>query len=243
MKKLLLLFLIVTLGSCSIKSRRYMKGWYVTTTGKKAPTRQVFARDETGDPVVRDFDTKIMVASAGPEKLWVSHQDAGDTCDVISLKNGKEIRARVVEITPTQIRYKTCTNPNGPIYVIYPRDVSVITYPNGETYVANETAPEEEKPLPPPTMEPKYVEPPPRRIEGSAIAALPLALLAAPVVLFVSFLGGLLMYALALLLGIIAMNRINAYPETFKGRSLASAGIIVSLISLFVVAMMFFSMR
>jgi len=53
--------------------------------------------------------------------------------DLIILKNGTVIEAKVMEITPTEIRYKRPTNLNGPMIIIPANDVLSIRYENGTT--------------------------------------------------------------------------------------------------------------
>lgn len=52
--------------------------------------------------------------------------------DVISLKRGVKLDATVTEITPTLVRYKLFTEPNGRIYFMYKDDVDSIVYKNGK---------------------------------------------------------------------------------------------------------------
>lgn len=57
--------------------------------------------------------------------------------DVIVLKNGNEIKAKVIEITPTEIKYKKFDNLQGPTVVIVKSDVFMIKYENGTKDVIN----------------------------------------------------------------------------------------------------------
>ena len=52
--------------------------------------------------------------------------------DNILLKNGEEISATVIEVTPELIKYKKYSNLNGPIYTVFNKDVFLIKYENGE---------------------------------------------------------------------------------------------------------------
>lgn len=52
-------------------------------------------------------------------------------CDEIILKNGDELRVKVIEITEAVIKYRRCDNLTGPIYSISKADVFLIKYPNG----------------------------------------------------------------------------------------------------------------
>jgi len=51
--------------------------------------------------------------------------------DVILLKDGEEIKAKVTEITPSEIKYKAFENINGPTRTLAKRDVFLINYANG----------------------------------------------------------------------------------------------------------------
>ena len=55
-----------------------------------------------------------------------------DTCDYILLISGEEISCKVIEIGIYVIKYKKCTNLEGPIYSIKKTDVFMIKYINGE---------------------------------------------------------------------------------------------------------------
>jgi len=52
--------------------------------------------------------------------------------DIISLKSGKRIEVIVTEITPTLVRYKLLSNPQGKVYFMYKEDVAGIMYKNGK---------------------------------------------------------------------------------------------------------------
>ncbi len=52
--------------------------------------------------------------------------------DIIVMRNGDLIKAQVIEITPTEIKYKKATNPLGPTYSENKTNILSITYENGE---------------------------------------------------------------------------------------------------------------
>ena len=52
--------------------------------------------------------------------------------DVIVKKDGDIIRSKVLEVTPSGIKYKKQSNPNGPTYTINISDVLSVNYENGE---------------------------------------------------------------------------------------------------------------
>src|SRR5271157_3508606 len=51
--------------------------------------------------------------------------------DIIVLKSGDEIKSKVIEITPTEIKYKKFDNLDGPTVVILKSEASLIKYANG----------------------------------------------------------------------------------------------------------------
>lgn len=54
--------------------------------------------------------------------------------DIIVKKDGSTIISKVLEISDTQIKYKTHDNLNGPTYTISSSEVLRINYPNGSSY-------------------------------------------------------------------------------------------------------------
>ena len=60
--------------------------------------------------------------------------------DVITLRNGDEIKAKVTEITSSEIKYKRFDNFDGPTVVIAKSDVFFINYENGTREVFNTVA-------------------------------------------------------------------------------------------------------
>lgn len=67
--------------------------------------------------------------------------------DLITKKNGEDIKAKVVEITPTFVKYILFDEPDGPIYTIYRSDVLLIRYSTGRNEVMTD-----ERMLPPVTL-------------------------------------------------------------------------------------------
>lgn len=56
---------------------------------------------------------------------------SGNSQDIIQGVNGEKIKAKVLEINPSEIKYKRFDNPDGPTYTILKADVGSIQYPNG----------------------------------------------------------------------------------------------------------------
>lgn len=62
-------------------------------------------------------------------------------CDIILMKDGTEIAAKVIEIGRDAIKYKRCDNLDGPLYIQDPSDASTITYSNGTTEIVKSQVP------------------------------------------------------------------------------------------------------
>jgi len=59
--------------------------------------------------------------------------------DIIILKNGDEIKSKVLEINTSEIKYKKFDNADGPTFTMAKQDVFMIKYPNGSKDVFNNT--------------------------------------------------------------------------------------------------------
>ena len=60
--------------------------------------------------------------------------------DTITKNDGSVIQAKVLEITPTEVKYKRYNNLEGPLYVLNKTEVSAIKYENGEKDVFTGTS-------------------------------------------------------------------------------------------------------
>jgi hypothetical protein len=60
-----------------------------------------------------------------------------DSCDLMVLKNGDEIEAKVTEISTSTIKYKRCNHLTGPTVIIDKADVLFVKYSNGTKEVFN----------------------------------------------------------------------------------------------------------
>ncbi|MBL7912966.1 MAG: hypothetical protein JNJ41_18025 [Bacteroidia bacterium] len=78
------------------------------------------------------FILQILVFLSGFSASALSSSLNNDSlCDLVILKNGDEVKAKVLEITPIEIKYKKCLSPDGPLYVVKKNDVFMIKYSNG----------------------------------------------------------------------------------------------------------------
>jgi len=59
-------------------------------------------------------------------------------CDLIILRNGQEIQAKVLEVGQKEVKYKNCDNQYGPTFTKSNSDIFMIKYPNGTSTVMEE---------------------------------------------------------------------------------------------------------
>ena len=74
--------------------------------------------------------------------------------DLLTKRNGEELFVKVVEITPSEVRYRRADNPNGPLITIWKSDVFQIRYANGSLEMAPPPAPAYAAPVPTPGYAP-----------------------------------------------------------------------------------------
>ena len=55
--------------------------------------------------------------------------------DLITKKDGSDIEAKILEVTPTEIKYKKFSNLEGPIFTLPVKDILIVRYENGENEI------------------------------------------------------------------------------------------------------------
>jgi hypothetical protein len=153
-----------------------------------------------------------------------------DTCDLLTFKDGKEARVKILEISKAQIKYKKCNMADGPLYVINKSELFMIAYSNGtKEVIMQETLPQTQNS--PGQQNYDQTEEP----AGTALAttALVFSILGFyPLWIVGSFIG--------LILSLIYLTRANANPEHYssirhlKGIKKAKAAFTLSIIGLFI---------
>ncbi|MEM0991450.1 MAG: hypothetical protein AAF806_13260 [Bacteroidota bacterium] len=61
-------------------------------------------------------------------------------CDLMILKNGDEIEAKVTEINSSEVKFRRCDNLDGPVYTKKKSEVFMIKYSNGTKEMISSTA-------------------------------------------------------------------------------------------------------
>jgi len=140
--------IVFLLSGCSIEKRRYSSGYHVEWNHakpgrvaerfipkvKSISVQQVFAKERSvqDDRLLREASlsnyTTVLKHTSHRRNAPVIHPA---DCDVITLKNGDEIRAKVLEVSTDEIKYKLCNDSTGISYGISSSDVFMIVYQNG----------------------------------------------------------------------------------------------------------------
>jgi uncharacterized protein YdhG (YjbR/CyaY superfamily) len=152
-----LLILTLIFQSCSVEKRHYTSGYNLQWKHAAKPTnaeetKEAVAQAKQEQKVIKlknasnqktlfsENINELIASSEKKKRISISPDSIG--CDTLILRNETEIKVKVTEITPTEIKYKYCNNLTGPTYVVYRYDVSYIKYANGslDSFV-NEHAP------------------------------------------------------------------------------------------------------
>ncbi|MBA2612298.1 MAG: DUF4190 domain-containing protein [Bacteroidetes bacterium] len=249
MQKLLLILPFLILFSCSVQKRKYQKGFYVSNTNKhitQAQKNDCVKKDPLAKPLilkqttlpVTEKEEMIFSTSAvtKPDLLLLQPLvkkliNPDSLCDLITLKNGDEVKAKVLEITPTEIKYQKCGVTDGPLYVVKKTDVFMIKYVNGTKEVfKSESEPANNNNQNPNNYKDNYHGP--QKTHPLAIWAFVLGLLG----FFTYGIGSVL----AVLLGNKAQKRIRENPKMYKGELLAKVGKILGIVMLSILAFILF---
>ncbi|NTW34093.1 MAG: DUF4190 domain-containing protein [Bacteroidetes bacterium] len=141
-----------------------------------------------------------------------------DSCDTIVLNTRVEILAKVLEITPDEIKYKRCNNLNGPTIIIKKSDVFIIKYPNGtiEYFPENNHKTANSVALANNTVRDAEI----LGVLGCILGVLGLLVFGVP-------LG-----FIALVLGGASSDKIKKHPEKFKGKAYGIISMILGVIDI-----------
>lgn len=235
---ILILLVLSLCFSCTVSKRQYRKGFYITWKASKTPvtteknralpkheplpepTKIMVAEASVSavDPLLSVSVDKNSIPSIRPKPLKVLNDSCGD---VMTFRDGNEQYVRVYEASDDFIKYKPCNNLDGPIRVTKSESVFMIRYLDGRKRVFKE------KPLVPSVSSPVR-QPTDKRTNGFAVASFVCAMLS---FLFIPAVP-------ALLFGVLSLDQMKKYPDTYKGKWMAVAGVIVGGIMTFFLALL-----
>ncbi len=232
---------IIIFSSCTVEKRTYRKGYYVNwhhrNDGKKEKalahnTENAIQEPSKKETVIVSHNAsenalalanadEEVIKKAAPRKTIFSKDDCGD---MITMKNGDELKVKVIEINDKEIKYKRCDNLDGPLITVNKSDVFMIKYANGTKEVFKDT----------PSTKPNQQQQPQNngnKNVNKQPEVLPLAIASLVAgLLWVYFLGSIA----AIIMGAIAIRKINEEPGKYQGKGLAIAGIVLGALAMFI---------
>jgi TM2 domain-containing membrane protein YozV len=156
-----LLFIVILVTSCTIEKRHYMPGYHVNRIGNKPITETKQINKQFNQPT-NFAETKTQVINVEEPVLFASEEELVFTpqesknftqipssinntvklpitveneCDLIILRNGNEISAKVLEVGQNEVKYLLCENLNGPTYTKNKSEILKIKYVNGTSTI------------------------------------------------------------------------------------------------------------
>lgn len=141
-------------------------------------------------------------------------------CDTIFLKNGLQVKAKVLEVGQSEIKYKLCDNLNGPTFSMNKFEVVKIKY-----YIETSTIALYNKAIPQRTSSVAEKKQEPSSLVGfiSGVTG---------ILLFPTVVAPLILGFVALIASLTGLEKINKNPEKWKSKGLANAGLILGVINM-----------
>lgn len=249
------ILLLVLLNACTLKKRVYQRGYYadwsVSAKSKHSKTL-VYTPENTvtqlgeavaGNQSEHDSGKDVLFTEAsrtGYTEIPVPQvsQD-GDCGDVVTLRNGEVIKAKVLEVGEELIKYKRCDNLDGPVFSVSRVKVFSIRYANGSKDLFSKDEPQKESGVEVKGDEGKTTgeqtngDQKNKKTHPLAILSMILAALGLLVVLSA---------IVAIWLSYKANKRIKEKPTEYKGSRLADLARLIAFIAigLFIVALLSF---
>lgn len=238
LKCFVLVFFISIFSNCSVQKRAHRKGYYISwnhTSGTKALKKEK-------EPVKKPLEELVITeyVKSESEKTEASTTTnlsnkatiikpkliLSDTCgDLILMRDGTQIVAKVLEISDEKIKYKRCDNLDGPTIITSTNNVHTIKFVNGVRQTFELSANHDRTSL---SGAPNPIYSNNQRTNPFAIAAFVLSILGVwPLTLLGSIIG--------LIFAIKAERDIAKNPDKFKGKGLALAAKIISLVMIVLV--------
>ncbi|MBX3165423.1 MAG: DUF4190 domain-containing protein [Bacteroidetes bacterium] len=235
MKKIIFLTLLFATVSCSVQKRRYQNGFYVSwkhskqehktakqhsEKNERAKSEQSFVLNEETISVSANEQISVLVSK---EKRFLLDEE----CDEIVFKDGKETKVKLIEINSSEVRYKRCDMPNGPLYVAKKSEIFMVKYANGTREIFK-NEPEVSDNGKKQSYQPIYVQQ--KKVPATATIALVFGILG---IYPLTVIGSIV----AVVCGAVALRQIKRNPDKYEGAGRAMAGLIMGIIVLALVAL------
>jgi hypothetical protein len=227
------------LGSCSVEKRHYMSGYHLSKKSKPASGTQGLVKKETisypkTEPVASSSNdlSQLGINSSKRVTLFDSVPKKQDCDSIFFRTGGDKIAGKLVEINTSEVKYRKCSNPDGPLFIVKKSDVIKVKYANGtEELISSSPAKENTVVTDKPRNQDKRDDR--RRTENTGAKTDPLAvmsmvfgIISMPLGLIV--IGGIF-GALAVVFGNLSKKKIRENPD-LKGIGMAKTGITLGYI-------------
>ena len=160
------------------------------------------------------------------ETITISRQSHGDSCDVIVLNDGSEIRAKSISIADQVVSFKYCDETDGSLYSKRQSEVFMIRHANGQATVMDEA----------PSRAPSISKRNDTRTPIQTMSVL--SFLFSVIGLWLAPIGGVILTVAGLILGIISLRKFKKNPGRWRGRGFALIAVAIgALIVLIFLAM------
>lgn len=211
-----ILFLLL-FNACTIQKRVHLKGYHIVWNKHKSKSKESDQNTVVAQHQLMKSEHPELLANGNVtddiKDLAISKKPQikfdADTCgDVIFLKNGESVVAKISEITETEIKYKRCDYLTGPDFILKKSKVALIQFSNGVKETVD--VPEEIK-------QPVYVntQQSPQYVQSQQETN------SAGVTAFVCAIAGIFLilpYLIAIPFGIVSLQQFNKYPGKYKDK-------------------------
>jgi hypothetical protein len=245
MRLTVILIAVIMFAGCSLQKRRYQKGVYVEWNRHHQSGGEVgLHKSKRTYAVSKEQEIKAhqpaTVAPENAEHLTASAERGvpaiqsrkkpikyqgikadPDTCDVIVMKSGEEIRVKMLEVGVSEVRYHKC-NMGGAVYVSRKQDIFMVRYANGQKEVFNSSQPK---------SEPGVQKANTKREHPQTMTVLLLAVLG-----WIVGIGSIP----AIIIGNKALREIKAQPDKYSGEETIKIAVTLSWVKVALVSIIFF---
>ena len=194
----------------------------------KTDNKKLTASVEESIPEIkRDLAPTIANNSSDNFKIDWSGNNL-EECDLIVLKTGEEVSAKVTEVGFDEIKYKRCDNLSGPTYSVYKTDVFMIKYSNGTKDVFSLDNSSNNN-----SSQQNNNSNTNQSLQNSNVLATHWGAITGLICSLVGLLAfGVFFGLLGIIFGSVAQTEIRKHPEKYKGNSMANAAVIIGVLGI-----------
>ena len=248
MKNIIYLLTVVLLASCASSNdvvssnhlikRKYRKGWHNSNKGNFNKTA-IASKDneqsnkrETVEYTSSENQSPLLSSLSSPIEDYASNnvsihsrknvQKQEEECTEIIKRSGDIIEAKIIEVGVSEIKYKKCSNLEGPTYSILKSAVFMIKYKNGDKDVFHEEI----------TPSNSATGSDGQEIEPFSVVSFITGISGLALGILISMGIGIFLGVLGIVFGAISLSRTRRNPDRFSKKSSkwAIAGLITGLV-------------